>query len=395
MNQFDLDYHALLRDILENGAKKKTRSGPTFSVFGRSIRHNLYDGFPITTTRKAYFKTMVLELLWFLRGETNIKSLVDNGCNIWVGDAYRNYKEHVSFSSNPYDRNIISSKPNEDWKRVSEFEIGEPFSQEEFLEKLKTDDSFAEKWGDMGKIYGYQWRRWGEVDNGWESIVGEVEPEDEVRSFAYKGRMVRRKKKGVDQIETLIQLLKTDPDSRRLIVNVWNPAEIKSAVLPPCHYAFQCFTRELSLEERGEIDARRENVRNTYGQAISTFGDEVGKWLDEKNIPRRAISLLYTMRSCDAPLGLVTNMQSYSLLLMLIAKQVNMVPEEVICNLADVHIYRNQVEGVVEQLKRTPYGLPTVRISDREVSDLAEYTLDDFTLENYVSHPKIFFPLSN
>ena len=358
MSNIEQQYLDLVKDILENGYTKGDRTGTgTKSVFGRTIRHSMKDGFPLLTTKKMAFKTMVTELLWFLRGDTNIKYLVDNECYIWLGDAYKNYVKHQ-------DTEDVGTM---DW----------------FIEQIKTDDEFAKKWGELGPVYGTQWRRWekygfrgvqdGAADLGWET------------ESPY-----------IDQIANAIHLLKTDPDSRRNLVNAYNVGELDQMVLPPCHYSFQFYTRELSLEERSLIANT-----NHYEVSINIKGigwdDDVKlhTQLDELNIPRRAISLIYNARSQDVPLGTPFNVSSYSLLLMMVAKQVNMVPEEVIANMGDCHIYLNQIEGIEEQLTRTPYELPTVKISDRVVNDISEYTLEDFTLENYVHHPAIKLPLSN
>jgi thymidylate synthase len=172
------------------------------------------------------------------------------------------------------------------------------------------------------------------------------------------------------------------------MVTAWNPSDLPNQVLPPCHYGFQVYTRELSLEERRKlckVDPETE-CRNDA---------EIEIYLALQNIPTRAISLMWSQRSVDTGLGLSFNISSYSLLLMMIAKQVNMVPDEVIGNLGDVHLYLNHIEPIKEQLTREPYLLPTVKISDRIVNDISEYTLDDIVLENYQSHPSIKMPLSN
>jgi thymidylate synthase len=339
------------------------------------------EGFPLLTTKKMAWKTMVTELLWFLKGMTNIKYLVDNGCHIWDGDCYKAYRKNMTLSVNKgYDIDRNSLKENENGFS--------PYTQEEFINKIKTDDEFAKKWGELGPVYGKQWRRWNNP----------IILEDGSGEGWYK--------KPIDQIANAIHLLKTDPDSRRILVNSWNTGEIHEMVLPPCHYSFQFYTRELSLEERAKQHPNpnmfygihgRFNIGDSIENSDMTIEDR--EWLhgkfDEGNIPKRAISLIYNARSQDVPLGTPFNIPSYSLLLMMVAKQVNMVPEEVIANMGDCHIYLNQIEGIEEQLTRTPYELPTVKISDRVVNDISEYTLEDFTLENYKYHPNIKIPLSN
>jgi len=298
MNNIEHDYLKLLHDILNNGVEKQDRTGTgTISVFGRQIRHDMSLGFPLLTTKKMPFKTIVTELLWFLRGDTNIKFLVDNNCHIWDGDAFKNFM------------NTSEGDPDLTW------------NQEQFIEMIKTDDKFAQQWGELGPIYGRQWRNWNAIFDG-----------------------------GVDQITTLINDLKTNPDSRRLMVSAWNVGELNQMILPPCHYGFQCYVRE-------------------------------GKYL----------SLMWNQRSVDTPLGLPFNIASYALLLMMIADEVNMVPDQLIGNLGDCHIYLDQVDGVKEQLTRQPMSLPKVTIQDGIYCS----SPSDVLLENYESHPAIKFPLSN
>ena len=184
----------------------------------------------------------------------------------------------------------------------------------------------------------------------------------------------------IDQIANLINELKTNPDSRRLMVSAWNVGELDQMVLPPCHYGFQVYTRELSHQER---------------VGLTIFEEIKEEDLNELGVPKRAISLMFNMRSTDVGLGLGFNLASYGLLLMMIAKQVNMIPDELIYNGGDVHLYLNHIEPIKEQLTRESYDLPMVKISDRVVSDISEYTLDDIVLENYKCHPAIKMPLSN
>ena len=356
MNKLDLDYQTLLRDILDNGVTKETRNGGTISVFGRQIRHKMSDGFPVLTTKKMYFKGIVTELIWFLRGDTNIKYLVDNDCHIWDGDAYKRY--------------------------VNSNEVTWPMSKEHFIQCIKADDEFAKKWGELGPIYGKQWRKWKFTDK-----------------FT-NGEQIAYVNGKIDQIQNLINDLKTNPDSRRLMVSSWNVGELDQMVLPPCHYGFQVYTRALSEQERMDL-----YNKSNWNKDI--FPSDVIGWnrlLDSYNIPTRAISLMYNARSQDVPLGSPFNITSYALLLVILGKMVNMVPDELIANMGDCHIYSNQIDGVKEQLTREPYQLPTLKInSGNENWHLLELdevlnTLDPsltFKLENYQSHPTIKLPLSN
>ena len=348
MNKLDCDYQALLQDILDNGHQKGDRTGTgTISIFGRQIRHKMSDGFPLLTTKKIYFKGIVTELLWFLRGDTNIKYLVDNDCHIWNGDAYKAYEKKAL-------------------DVIGENEKDKLLSQEEFVNKIKTDDEFAKKWGELGPVYGKQWRSW-----------------DNYQITNYNGV------EQIDQITNLIHDLKTNPDSRRLMVNAWNVGELHSMTLPPCHYGFQVYTRELSWDERHELAETKYQL------------DDTDEELDKHNIPTRTISLMFNMRSNDVPLGLPFNITSYGLLLEIIGNMVNMVPDELIVNLGDAHIYKNQIDGVKEQLTRTPMKLPNLIISgevdfNSTIEDfLNSCNKDSFKLDGYESHPSIKIPLSN
>ena len=281
MNLLDQQYQELLQDILDNGVKKSDRTGTgTLSVFGRQIRHNMADGFPLLTTKKMAVKTMMTELKWFLKGDTNIKFLVENGCNIWNGDAYKNYRN--KFEPAPYQFT--------------------PDTMEEFINKIKTDDEFAKQWGELGPIYGKQWRNW--ESQKFNVAKGE-------------GYLLQ-----IDQIAKLIVDLKKNPDSRRLMVSAWNVGEIEEVVLPPCHYGFQCYVSE-------------------------------GK-----------ISLMWNQRSCDTFLGIPFNIASYATLLLLLCKETGLEAGELIGNLGDVHLYKNHVQQAKEQIVREPFPLPTIELSN-------------------------------
>jgi thymidylate synthase len=402
-NKLDKQYTALLQDILDNGVKKETRNGGTISVFGRQIRHKISEGFPLLTTKKMHWKSIVTELLWFLRGDTNIKYLVDNNCHIWDGDAYKNYLKNFTPPVCPPHLDVQPS-------------YYEPLSKEQFINGIKTNDEFAKKWGELGPVYGKQWRSW----KSFEHEYGEDENGDGFIGM-WKG------KEKIDQIANLINDLKTNPDSRRLMVNAWNVGEIDQMVLPPCHYGFQLYTRELSWEERSKL------LDVTQGPWDSIVA--IGTAMDKQNLPKRAISLMFNMRSCDFFLGFPFNIASYGLLLMMIADEVNMVPDELIGNLGDTHLYLNHIEQAKEQIgreltleeridlikenkeilvkldafssndeimrlcdkhlitKRTrePYPLPKVVVQDGIYCS----STNDVILLDYQSHPAIKAPLSN
>jgi len=355
MNNLDKQYQTLLQTILDFGVEKKDRTGTgTKSIFGYTIRHNMKDGFPLLTTKKMAWKTMVTELLWFLRGDTNIKYLVDNNCHIWDGDAYKNY-----------------CKTYPDVEKTFQYEGSNievrKMTQEEFINKIKTDDEFAKQWGELGSIYGKQWRSW----EKWY-----IDENQRYLTFTKK----------IDQIANLINDLKTNPDSRRLMVNAWNVGELDEMVLPPCHYGFQVYTRELSNKERIILMNKKLGVTDTLPQYYNTDGE-----MDKNNIPTRAISLMWNQRSVDTFLGLPFNIASYGLLLMMLADEVNMVPDELIGNLGDTHIYLNHIEQAKEQIGREPMELPTVYVRDGIFCS----SVNDIILENYQSHPTIKAPLSN
>jgi thymidylate synthase len=337
MNNLDKQYQQLLSDIIEFGVEKEDRTGTgTISEFGHQFRHKMSEGFPLLTTKKMHWKSIVTELLWFLRGDTNIKFLLDYDCHIWDGDAYKRYK-------NVYDIESRESK-----YALEELHMLSDLTKEQFTNRIKSDNEFAKKWGDLGPIYGKQWRDW----------------------------------YGIDQITNLIYELKTNPDSRRLMVSAWNVDELDEMVLPPCHYGFQLYTRKTTRDEKIV---------------------HPGKY--------RAISLMWNQRSVDTFLGLPFNIASYGLLLEIIAKEVNMIPDELIGNLGDVHLYKNHIEQAKEQISRTSFDLPKVEITERNwyqhqlvKEHLGEKTLDEklksyrpdcFELIGYESHPKIKAPLSN
>jgi thymidylate synthase len=274
-NQLDKKYQQLLSDIIAFGVEKKDRTGTgTISEFGHQIRHKMSEGFPLLTTKKMAWKQIVSELLWFLTGQTNIAFLHKHNNHIWDGD---------------------------------------------YEKSGRTD-------GELGPIYGKQWRKW-DGKNG-----------------------------RIDQIDDLVKELKTNPDSRRLMVSAWNVGELDEMVLPPCHYGFQVWTRE----ENGQ----------------------------------RYISLMWNQRSVDTFLGLPFNIASYGLLLHIIANEVDMIPDELIGNLGDTHLYLNHIEQAKEQISRESFDLPKLK-TNAKIDGICCNTPDDFVLEGYQYHPTIKAPLSN
>ena len=374
MNNLDKQYIDLLQDILDNGVTKSDRTGTgTLSVFGRTIRHKMSEGFPLLTTKKVPFRLIATELIWFLRGDTNIKFLVDNNCHIWDGDAYKNY-----------DKFCIDTKWMEPVKKELNgevYDMGRKYDKDGFINRIKTDDEFAKKWGDLGPIYGKQWRSWEKTQSY------KVHEGGDDYSIEYR-------QSPIDQIQNLINDLKTNPDSRRLMVSAWNVGELDQMVLPPCHYGFQVYTRELSSVERMEYYGKH-FMKETESK---TFDELSQIDYDKLNIPTRAISLMWNQRSVDTALGLPMNIASYGLLLTILAKEVNMVPDELIGNLGDTHLYLDHLEPAKEQLMREPFELPTLNpfpTYEGSRPSIESYTIGDFTLKNYQSHPKIYFPLSN
>lgn len=360
-NWLDLDYQKLLSEIIQNGKIKGDRTGTgTKSVFGRQIRHDMRTGFPLLTTKKMAWKAMVTELLWFLKGDTNIKFLVDNGCNIWTGDAYKRYKT------------VYEIESRENTKYLEELHMLSDLTIEQFTERIKTDDEFAREWGELGPIYGNQWREWG---SRYETnyILGTT----------------TRRKPGIDQIQNLIEELLANPDSRRLMVSAWNVDELDNMVLPPCHYGFQVYTTEMGIQER------RERWANSIGHNSLYAVDLEHEDLDERDFPRRKISLMWNQRSVDTFLGLPFNIASYGLLLTIIGKKVNMIPDELIGSLGDTHLYLNHLTQASRQITKEPFDLPHVEVDLPLSGNLEDLTHDHIRLYDYQCHEQIKAPLSN
>lgn len=291
-------YQALLKHILEKGEKRDDRTGTgTIGVFGYQMRFDLNEGFPLVTTKKVHLKSIIHELLWFLKGETNIQYLCENKVRIW------------------------DDWPFEKYQKSSEYE-GETI--QEFAQKIASDEKFADQWGDLGPVYGSQWRCWPDGSGG-----------------------------QIDQITNLIDQIKNNPNSRRLIVNAWNVADISQMTLPPCHTMFQFYV----------------------GQPRQEGG-------------RRTLSCQLYQRSADTFLGVPFNIASYALFTMMIAQVCDLDLGDFVHTFGDAHIYSNHMEQVDLQLSREPLPLPSMHINP-DVKDIFSFKYEDFELKNYESHPAI------
>jgi len=338
-------YLDILRKILNEGIEKESGRANMPNTIGIShavIQMNLQKGFPLLTTKKMYWKGIVHELLWFLRGETNIKYLVDNNVNIWNGDAYRWY---LKFAETLSDNDITYMSNS-----------GKPFSMEGFISEIKNrniKDLSSHKSGymigDLGKVYGYQWRN----------------------------------QNGVDQIKDVIDGLKSNPYSRYHIIDGWNKADFKDMALPPCHLLYQFIVRPLTFQERLAIKNER--------YEIDTDDLDTEEKLDRYNIPKFYLDLNMYQRSCDTFLGVPFNIASMSLLLMIIAKASNMIAGVSTWIGGDTHLYVNHLDAVNEQLSREIYDLPKMNINKeiKSLDDILSLTINDFELVDYVSHEAI------
>lgn len=322
-NQLDEQYRGLLGSLLQAPIKEDRTGTGVYSLFGRQIRHNMQDGFPLLTTKKVYMKGVQTELKWFLKGETDIKYLLENGCDIWLGDAYRNYREKMRYH----------------------FEGGGDVADEKQFKQLLLEGGGFKEFGDMGPIYGKQWRDWGGYT---------LYPKDD------KGRPMKampgQRMLGWDQVAKINKELKYNPDSRRMIVSAWNVKELSQMTLPPCHHSWQVWTRPLNQKEKQKHPDKE-----------------------------RAISLMWNQRSVDTFLGLPFNIASYGTLLQLLAEEHNMMAYELIGSLGDVHLYQNHTEAAWLQLEREPRALPQLELSNIDFHK-GEW---DWKLTGYNPHPAI------
>ena len=418
MNNVDKQYLDLLKDIIDNGVWKNTRSGRVKSVFGRTMRFNLNEGLPLLTTKKVFTKGIIHELLWFLKGDTNIKYLIDNNVHIWDDDAFRWFKtldfKYLEREEPYYDEednkthinvygyykldyhvfdlendieNAYTIVLNNDIQNETPVTVEDlkNITKEQFVDYVKKNawvhrydiyqgrNVSAKKiyqFGDLGEIYGKQWRKYGVS--------------------------------GKDQIANIINTLKTNPDDRRMVLSAWNPDVIDNIALPACHMFASFWTRELTYQERFDILLEKnKELCDLCGDANHTefdngyLKDKFSKLLENENIPTRELSCSFTMRSNDLFLGASFNIASYSLLTHLIAQCCNMTVGELVYNGLDIHIYENHMKAVNEQLTRDPfkYNLPTLSLN-KEITNIDDFKFEDIKILNYESYPVIKAPLS-
>lgn len=335
-------YLALMQDILDNGVVKKDRTGVgTLSVFGRQLRFDLKEGFPLVTTKKVHLKSIIHELLWFLNGDTNVKYLQENGVRIW--------------------------------------------------------NEWSDEEGNLGPVYGKQWREWRDCKVVECHDVGRTQQLMQ-RGYKYIGNMKEDGttylvyEKPHDQISKVIQQLREDPDSRRIIVSAWNVADLDDMALNPCHNYFQFYTTEMTVLER--LNWFEENEPEKFANTPLSNDEKVlHETLDREGVPRRKLSCFYMMRSNDVALGKPFNIASYALLTHMVAQQVNMVPDELVYSGVDVHLYLNHLEQIKLQLTREPYPLPKLVIK-RKPESIFDYKCEDFEVVGYQSHPHIAMPVA-
>ncbi len=332
------EYERLLQYILTHGRKKSDRTGTgTTSMFGLQMRFNLADGFPLITTKKLFTKGIVHELLWFLRGETNIKYLVDNGVHIW--------------------------------------------------------DDWADENGDLGPVYGSQWRDWRAMRMLAATQRGSVRPGEFMVAGAINGPISAAKhydvyEMRIDQIANVMKSLRDNPDSRRHIVSAWNPAEVDQMALPPCHALFQFYVDDLTLEERRAYAQRHSPSMGLQADAFSTSDEEfLEDMLAAHGFPRKRLSCQLYQRSADMFLGVPFNIASYSLQTHMVAQQLGYAVGDFIWTGGDCHIYSNHMEQVQLQLTRTPRPYPTLKLN--KAKDIYSYTFEDVQFEGYDPHPAI------
>jgi thymidylate synthase len=373
MNKVDIEYFRIVNDILTNGKLKKNRTGvDTIGIFGVQAKYNVdLNAFPLLTTKKVHWPAIVHELLWFISGDTNIKYLVDNNVRIWNEWAYAKYKKFMETGGGS-----ISIYGNREEGCRSTI----PFSQDEFINLIKNDPIFAKEFGELGEgTYGGMWRAFPFYTMDDEFVGSSTVTGDLAEQWAF-GQ--------VDQLQKVINKLKTNPDDRRMIVSAWHPYWVDHCALPPCHCLFHFHTEELTQDER--FDLYRESGGNKGWVSVPEMNEKV---LNDANIPTRRLNCLLYQRSVDTALGKPFNIASYALLTAMIAQTVNMVPGMFTHSMGDTHIYVNHIDGLKLQLTREPKKLPKLWLNP-EVKSLFDFKYDDIKLLDYEFHPTIKFEVA-
>ena len=368
MNKVDTEYFRIVNDILTNGKLKKNRTGvDTIGIFGAQAKYNVdLNAFPLLTTKKVHWPSIVHELLWFISGDTNIKYLVDNNVRIWNEWAYAKYKKFMETGGGSIS---IYGNREEGCRSTS------PYSQDEFINLIKNDPIFAKEFGELGEgTYGGMWRSFPFYTMDDEFVGSSTVTGDLAEQWAF-GQ--------VDQLQKVINKLKTNPDDRRMIVSAWHPYWVDHCALPPCHCLFQFHTEELTQDER--FDLYRESGGNKGWVSVPEMNEKV---LNDANIPTRRLNCLLYQRSCDFFLGIPFNIASYSLLTAMIAHVTNMVSGTFTHSHGDAHLYINHLDQIKLQMSREPKALPSLWLNP-EVKSLFDFKYDDIKLLNYDPHPTI------
>jgi len=382
MNKVDTEYFRIVNDILTNGRLKKNRTGvDTIGIFGAQAKYNVdLNAFPLLTTKKVHLPAIVHELLWFISGDTNIKYLVDNNVRIWNEWAYKKYQE-----------TCISKIPDNELESLSvpsgmSLSDVDHLPMDMFIERIKNDVEFATKWGELGEgTYGGMWRAFPYFDNS-DPMCHNPKTSDPTAPLDvhYETSSGYACEVGhVDQLQKVINKLKTNPDDRRMIVSAWHPYWVDHCALPPCHCLFHFHTEELTLEERIDILQKQVGPVNLPKSEIWII-----QKLNEENIPHRRLNCLLYQRSNDFFLGVPFNIASYSLLTAMIAQVTNMVPGTFTHSHGDAHVYVNHLDQIKLQMSREPKALPSLWLNP-EVKSLFDFKYDDIKFLNYDPHPAI------
>lgn len=359
-NQLDFQYIKLLEHLLQMRPDKslhtktvfskddRTGTG-TFSTFGWMMKVGLQDfKLPVLTSKKILLKSVIHELLWFLKGDTNIKYLVENDVNIWTAWPYDEFRTAMDKAK---EMGMVTSN----WGSIQNIK--------DFAKAAAEDKNFAKVWGELGPVYGKQMTAWDDYD-----------------PRKTKGILEEGGVGTINQIQNCVDLLKNNPDSRRILVDMWNPAQIDNVALPPCHYAFQFYSRKLNERERD----------NSYKAYCELHKDET---INKKNFPKRELSIQFNMRSVDVFLGMPFNLASYGILLHMMAQVTGHTVGNLSMATGDTHLYKNHVDQAKIQIKREGYDLPQLKLN-RSVKNIFDFKYEDFSIENYKCDTFIKAPIS-